>query len=50
MSGVRRSAERQRQVMELRRSAAATPHRVRTIYTRKCKHKGRDGTRLSTDA
>ena len=49
MNEVRRSTERQRQVMELRRSAAAMPHRARTLYSRKSKHKGRDAAQLRGD-
>jgi hypothetical protein len=38
---VRRSPETQRQVMELRSSNAAQPHRSANAYTRKPKHVGR---------
>jgi hypothetical protein len=34
----RRSADAQRRVIELRRSAAASPHRNRAKYSRKVKH------------
>lgn len=39
MSGIRRSAEHQRRVIEARRSNGARPHRLKTAYTRKTKHK-----------
>jgi hypothetical protein len=36
---MRRSPEAQRRVDELRRSNAAQPHKNKTTYTRKVKHK-----------
>jgi len=37
----RRSAEHQREVLELRRSNASQPHRPANLYSRKPKHPGR---------
>lgn len=39
MTKTRRSPEAQRRVDELRRSNAAQPHKNKTAYTRKVKHK-----------
>jgi hypothetical protein len=38
---VRRNSEKQREVLELRRSNAAQPHRSGTEYARRPKHMGR---------
>ena len=38
---VRRNSEKQREVLELRRSNAAMPHRSGTEYARRPKHMGR---------
>lgn len=37
----RRTKEQQRFIMEIRRSSAASPHKNKSRYTRKDKHKGR---------
>ena len=39
---LRRTAEAQRIILDLRRSNAAQPHANKAKYTRKTKHKGRD--------
>jgi len=36
----RRGADAQRRVLEIRKSSAAMPHRNKSKYTRKTKHKG----------
>jgi hypothetical protein len=39
---LRRTEEAQRRIMELRRSNAAQPHKNKSKYSRKVKHRGMD--------
>jgi hypothetical protein len=41
MKSSRRSNGHQRRVLELRRSSAAQPHKNKSKYTRKVKHRGK---------